>query len=346
MPVHVTRKRSGYWYAGGAVWAAGEGVTVPERSTGCRARTDADVVADRWNRETLDRLLQGPAGRIMIADCLASYLTRPGGVPRYDQARVAEFNEIGGHLPLADAVSVWRQWQARRGVGQMPSSIARWRNAFQAAINHGAAAHNTAAPKLPTVKGGGGVERATYLTGDERTRLLAAYNPHAARPVLVMAYQGTRTGETLRMDWRHVDLRKQTIHIPATETKTGKARTVPTHPRVHEMLLTLWHRAGWVDSGPVFLSARGEPYADTRGRGDRQQGGNPLAQAHATACRRAEIRDFRLHDWRHDWAHRMVMMGCDMRTLMDLGGWSSPRMVARYVATAPKHAADAIGRLR
>lgn len=346
MPVHVTRKRSGYWYAGGSVWAAGESIAITERSTGCRARADADVVADRWNRQALDQLVQGAAGRIMIADCLASYLTRPGGVRQYDQKRVAEFNEIGGHRPLIEAPTAWRQWLASRGAGQMPSSIARWRNTFQAALNHGAAAHNITAPRLPSVRGGGGTERAVYLTDDERTRLLAAYSPAARRPILLMAYQGTRSGETLRLDWRNIDLSRRTIHIPDTETKTGRARTVPMHRRVRVMLYLEWRRQKRPLIGPVFLSARGAPYADTRGRGDRQQGGNPLSRAHETACRKTAIAGFRLHDWRHDFAHRMVTMGCDMRTLMDLCGWSSPRMAARYTAVTSGHLADMVGRLR
>ena len=94
-------------------------------------------------------------------------------------------------------------------------------------------------------------------------------------------------------------------------------------------------------SGPVFLSHRGKPYADTRG-----QGGNPLAQAHATACERAGVTGFRVHDWRHHWASWMIMGGADTQTLMRLGGWASPRMVQRYAALSGEHMADAIGRLR
>ncbi len=346
MPVHVTRKRAGVWYAGGTVRAGGQSVIVAERSTGCGSRADANIVADRWDREQRDTLLQGGTARIMIADCLASYLTRPGGVKPYDRARVAEFNEIAGDVALADAPAAWQLWLHDRGTGQKPSSIARWRNTFQAALRHGAQAHGTTAPAIPTVRGAAGIERAIYLTEDERNRLLASYNPHAACPILVMAYQGTRTGETLRLDWRHIDFDRRSIRLDAEETKSGKARIVPMHRRVDALLFGMWHAAGRPMRGPVFLSSKGAPYSDTRGRGERAQGGNPLAQAHETACRRAGIIGFRVHDWRHDWAARMVMSGCDMRTLMDLGGWSSLRMVQRYTAVTGQHLADAIGRLK
>lgn len=346
MPVHVTRRRSGFWYAGGTVRAGGQSIAVAERSTGCRARTDAEAVAARWDRDERDQLIEGKAPPLLIADCFVSYLKRPGGVKAYDKNRIADMNEIAGTFTLIHAPAAWRSWVAVRGVTQKPTSVARWRSTFQAAINHGAAEHGTAAPRLPAVRGGAGIERAVYLTDDERRRLLAAYNPYAACPILVMAYQGCRTQEALQLDWRNVRFETRTIQIIATEAKSGKSRTVPMHPRVDALLFGMWHAAGQPTSGLVFRSSRGEPYADTRGRGERTQGGNPLTQAHETACGRAGVTGFRVHDWRHDWAARMVMSGCDMRTLMDLGGWASLRMVQRYASTSSAHAADAIGRLR
>jgi hypothetical protein len=35
------------------------------------------------------------------------------------------------------------------------------------------------------------------------------------------------------------------------------------------------------------------------GRNLRLKGGNPLTTAHHTACRRAGIQQFRVHDWRY-----------------------------------------------
>ena len=75
-------------------------------------------------------------------------------------------------------------------------------------------------------------------------------------------------------------------------------------------------------------------------------GGNPLAQTHVTACERAGIRGFRVHDWRHHWASHMVMTGRDFYALVRLGGWSTPPMVQRYAAVSIDHMAEAIGRFR
>jgi integrase len=106
------------------------------------------------------------------------------------------------------------------------------------------------------------------------------------------------------------------------------------------MLYGLWCAAGQPQSGPVFLSARGEPYADTR-----DIGGNPLAAAHRTACRKATVTGFRVHDWRHDWSARMVLAGVDLVTLMELGGWQSLAMVQRYATIRADHRREAIARL-
>jgi integrase len=63
------------------------------------------------------------------------------------------------------------------------------------------------------------------------------------------------------------------------------------------MLAESWAASGKPQAGSGFLSSRGVPNQDTT-----DQGGNPLRAAHATACRKTGVWDFRVHDWRHDWA--------------------------------------------
>jgi site-specific recombinase XerD len=46
--------------------------------------------------------------------------------------------------------------------------------------------------------------------------------------------------------------------------------------------------------------------------------------------RRAGVIGARPHLLRHTWAHEMKANGADLETLMSLGGWSNPQMVARY----------------
>jgi integrase len=341
MPLHL-RLRGVVWHARGTVRIGRKTVEVPEFSTGMRRRADAEAVAaDEEARVRADHLDgdQGRTRRLTIADCLKIYLKRPGGVPQYDKDRLADLSARIGDRLLSEAKVAWGDWLRTRGNSMAPATAARWRAILQAAIGAGCAAHDLPAPRLPTVKVQD-TEGVVFLTRPEQDRLLAAYGPTARPVATVLCFAGLRSQEALQLDWRHVSLTRRMLTVTAGHSKSGKGRSVPMHDRVHAELLAIWEAAGRPATGPVFISAHGQPFADTRARG-----GNPLAKSHATACRRAGITGFRVHDWRHHWASWMTMSGTDQTTLMRLGGWSTPRMVQRYAAVSAEHMADAIRRL-
>jgi integrase len=134
--------------------------------------------------------------------------------------------------------------------------------------------------------------------------------------------------------------RGRTVH---PDTKTGEPRTVCLHKRSRRALHALWVAAGSPTSGRVFLNRLGQPYADPREH--RLPGGSPIKKAHATACRRAKIVGFRVHDWRHHWACHCVMDGIDLETLRLEGGWTWLRMVERYATVSAEHRAQVMRRL-
>ncbi len=51
------------------------------------------------------------------------------------------------------------------------------------------------------------------------------------------------------------------------------------------------------------------------------------------------------HVLRHTFVSRLVMAGVDLRTVQELGGWSSLAMVQLYFHLSPSHKADAVERL-
>lgn len=336
------RGKAGLWYARGTVRVGRETIPIAEFSTGTDRRADATTIGEAEAERTRRDHIDGPAGRarrLTIADCMEVYLDRPGGVRARDLAPIRDLNAAMGDRPVADAPAGWRAWVAAHG-RHAPATLHRTRTILAAALRHGCAAHDAIAPALPAVK----VPRSPsppILPDALRARLLAAYNPHAACPVLLMAYQGMRTGETLRLDWRDCQPPGGAIWVRAEETKSGRGRAIPMHSRVALLLWGMWEAAGRPDAGPVFIGARGEPYSDQREAG----GGSPLATAHATACRRVGLRGFRLHDWRHDYAGRMVRAGVDLRTLADLCGWSTLRMTERYVTPGAEHLREAVRRV-
>lgn len=332
MAIHL-RKRGEVWHARGTVRVGTTVVRIPEFSTGAGSRSAAEAVAAAREAEIRADHLDGAAGRTRrhtIADCIEGYAKRPQGLHNADKQRLRAMNDAIGNRPMADAPAAWREWVATHRKHR-PGTLARHRNALLAALTHGAAAIGAPKPTLPPVAVPK-VQPVPVLTDAERAALLRSYNPHAGCPVLVLAYQGMRTGEVLRLDWRDCQPARGMIHVRAEQTKSGRGRPVPMHPRVALLLWGMWEAAGRPGAGLVFLSARGDPYQDTRGIG-----GNPLKRAHETACRTAGVTRFRLHDWRHDWAARMVMGGVDLVTLMQLGGWQSLSMVTRYAAVSAEH---------
>jgi len=101
---------------------------------------------------------------------------------------------------------------------------------------------------------------------------------------------------------------------------------------------------GSPSEGPLFLTNRGEPYRDPRGY--KVPSGSPIKKAHGTACQRADIVDFHVHDWRHHWASRCVMAGIDLETIRQEGGWKSLRMVERYATVSAAHRTRAMAKLK
>jgi integrase len=161
-----------------------------------------------------------------------------------------------------------------------------------------------------------------YLTPAEADRLIASYAHHVRPIATVLAFQGLRIGDALRLDWVHVRWATDALFIP--DSKSGEPRTVCLHERSRRALHAVWVAAGSPASGRVFLNRLGQPYADQREY--RLPGGSPIKKAHATACRRAGIPGFRVHDWRHHWACHCVMSGIDLETLRLEGhrcGWSN-----------------------
>lgn len=270
-----------------------------------------------------------------MSDCIVAHGSRPKGVSSLDAAKYEAIARAIGTYRVGDLGDAWKAWQAAHP-DHSAATATRYRALLLAAVRTAAGPQ---APSLPGVKASR-EERLVYLTEGERRRLLAAYSPHAACPVLLLAYQGMRTQEALQLDWREVDFRTDSLRIGAARAKNRRARASPMHPRVRMLLWGMWHAAGLPASGPVFLSSRGDPYQDTQ-----DKGGNPLRAAHATACRKARIRGFRVHDWRHDFAARCVMSGMDLFTLMKIGGWSSLAMVQRYASVSASHMSESIRRV-
>lgn len=335
MPLHY-RKRGQIWHCRGSVRIGRQTVEVTEFSTGCGIKADAEAVGAteeaRIRAEFFDTgtVVAQPARVITVGECIATYKARPGGLHPFDIERLDELDTAMGQVPIADVREAWGSWLRGRGARLGASTVARWRSSLMASLNHGAGEFSVSVPTLRVVRNAE-VERIAYLTKAQETRLLAAYSPWAAPVMLVLCETGLRTQEALRLDWRCVDWKRNTLLIEHTgtadgaRTKTGRSRAVGMRPVVRAALQAIWAKRGQPESGTMFINRLGKPYTDTR-----QIGGNPLTSAHRTACRNAGITGFRIHDWRHHFAIWFLKNGGNLRALCQIAGWSTMRMVQRY----------------
>ncbi|HKX80226.1 MAG TPA: tyrosine-type recombinase/integrase [Novosphingobium sp.] len=164
-----------------------------------------------------------------------------------------------------------------------------------------------------------------------------------SRSFTMLAFHGPRIQTALQIPWGVEGVNMHEGSIRLNHSKNAIIRSVPMHPRVMDVLRPIWERRGQPTKGHVFLNRFGQPYQDTRQ--SKIPGGNPIKNQHATACQRAGVEDFTVHDWRHHWASHCVMAGIDLITIMNMGGWKSLRMVQRYSSVSVDHMRAAINKL-
>ncbi|WP_067509254.1 site-specific integrase [Actinoplanes sp. TFC3] len=184
---------------------------------------------------------------------------------------------------------------------------------------------------------------------------------NSARWAIALAL-GLRQGETLGLKWENLDLDKQTLRVrrnrlrprykhgcgikpcgrkagycpqrvqsnaDTDDTKSVSGRRIIGLPasvvellRQHReaqgeerrMAAQLWFEDGW-----VFTSPTGRPL-------------NPNTDYHdwKELLKKASVRDGRLHDARHTAATVLMILGVQERAVMDVMGWATTGMAARY----------------
>jgi integrase len=338
------RRRGKNFHIRGSIRVGRETRIVEEHSCGTDRRDDAEAYRSKLEAEIRHEILHGRGGRthsLTIADAGLRYIARPGGVRSYDLWRLDQINNVVGDRPVAQAADAWIEFKRVRCGGLLPATVQRFKATFSAAINYLAVEEGFDAPKLPRGEKVSN-KRIRYLTDEQADRLMAAYAPHVRPIATMLRWQGLRIGEALRTDWLHVNWKANSIFVP--ESKNGEPRTVTMHRQTRAAFHRLWISRGSPVEGPLFLTNRGEPYRDPRGY--KVPSGSPIKKAHATACRRASILDFHVHDWRHHWASHCVMSGIDLETIRQEGGWKSLRMVERYATVSAAHRTRAMSKLK
>jgi integrase len=338
------RGKAQTYYIRGSVSLGDRTIEVAEYSSGTSNEDAAAHLLAQKEIELREQLMFGPravASKACMADAFDAYLNKAPKPHSTDVVRVEVMRTRIGKLNLADGKAAWNTFRDEYLLGHAPAGQDRYRSLLQACVNVYHEKHDLPPFKIKAIPFDN--QRIRFLSHADRDTLIRSYVKHVQPIATVFAYQGPRTQEALQLIWGAggADMDRGTLFFP--RTKTGNPRTVEIHPKVMNALRPMWLARGRPQSGHVFLNRFGQPYTDTRDLP--VQGGNPLTSAHETACKRAKVEDFTVHDWRHHWASHCVMAGIDLPTIMRLGGWKSLRMVQRYAAVDTTHMKAAVLKL-
>lgn len=149
-----------------------------------------------------------------------------------------------------------------------------------------------------------------------------------------------RQGEILALDWKNVDLKKRTAHLP--DTKNGTTRTVPLSTAA-AALLSPGGGVRALPRGKVFpttASALKQSFMRAVARGRRLY----LADCEKASTEPAEgfLEGLTFHDLRHEATSRLAEK-LQMHELMKVTGHKDTRMLARYYHPRAEDLAKKLG---
>lgn len=159
--------------------------------------------------------------------------------------------------------------------------------------------------------------RERFLTKEEIERLRTAVekstNKQLKYIIALLLMLGCRKRELLNAKWEHIDLDQRSWKVPLS--KSGKARHIPLSNDAVELFKKLprLRNCPYALPNPKTL----KPYGDIH------------AQWH-TACRKAGLKDVRIHDLRHTFASMLVNSGQSLFVVSRALGHSNIAQTARY----------------
>lgn len=217
---------------------------------------------------------------------------------------------------------------SRRQMQSVVRSLSRW------AVESG---YLDAMPKFPKLPHAGG-KHANKLTRDQVGKIVEHTSPQHRLIILLATYAGLRAGEVRGLKWRDVDLGREILIVRrsrcyGTEAapKSGHERVIPLHPKLIEALRVVpGKQAEHYVTGPT----PGEPWPEHRPYG-----------AFRSACTRAGIHGFRLHDLRHAFVTELFHSGSSAPVVQKLAGHEHLSTTQRYAHTEFPELVSAVARI-
>ncbi len=153
--------------------------------------------------------------------------------------------------------------------------------------------------------------RDRVLSDDELANLFNAMNQDLRRMAVVAARTGIARGQMLSLTWEDLTAKPGMIRLRGETSKTGRRNYIPIHP----------------DVAVVFEQLRGTGKSETA----RVFPVISFRTAWDNARRRAGVRNFRWHDWRHQFATDLNRQGVQAGVIRKLLGHRSLETTQRYI---------------
>ncbi len=332
------RKDSPIWWAS---YTGPDGQRV-RRSTGTSNKAEAKALEAKWKLETYRQQQWEEQPPRPFDELMLGYLNATADEKRSadkDRMRTRHLRRhFGGRVMNSLQPMDVREYIAmRKTEGVRNATINREIALLSAAINY---ANREWDWELPNVAKGRKLKedegRTRWITREEAELLIQAAESepkaqHLADFIRLALHTGCRSGELLGLEWRRVSLQERLLFLEADHTKAGKRRSVPLNEMSRQAIVNrLRFRAEHCPSSPwVFAREDG-----TRIKA--------VTRSFRTACRRAGIKDFHIHDLRHTCAAWLVGVGVPLAEVRDLLGHASVVVTERYAHLSPDNVRAAV----
>ncbi len=333
------RKDSRFWWVD-LTDASGKRV---RRSTGTTDRKEAEGLEAKWKLETFRQQQWDEQPSRTFDELMLAYLqeTRDKKSHQRDLNAAVHLHEQFSGMELnglyARDVRAYVEWRKK---SVKHATVNRELGLLSAAINYARREWDWDIPnpvsgrKLKEPEG-----RARWISRSQSEALIRAANAesnasHLADFIRLALHTGCRKQELLGLEWTRVDLSSNLFYLEAQHTKTARRRSVPLNRSAKSVILKRAQlRAQYCPGSPwVFAHKNGRRIQDVK-------------RSFTTACERAGIDDFRIHDLRHTCAAWLVSANVPLAEVKALLGHSTVKMTERYAHLAPENMRAAVAKL-
>ncbi len=333
------RGDSPYWWAS-YTDASGKRI---RRSTGTEERKEAEALLAKWKLGAHQEKQWDAPQPVIFEEVMVVFLKATAEVKRSHKddkihARQLTTSFAGADMRTLTPLDIRQHIQRRQDDGKTNATINRELALLSASINY---YNKEYLDTLPNPTKGRKLKepeaRVRWLTHEEAQRLIATAGKEAKAQhhlpdfIRLALNTGCRANEMLGLEWSRVDMKQGLIFLEGMHTKAGKRRTVPLNRDARQALLsrTAFRKEHCPDSPWVFCNKEGNRLTDVK-------------RSFGTACRRAGIEDFRIHDLRHTCAAWLVSAGVPLPEVKDLLGHSTIIMTEKYAHLAPDNVRRAV----